>query len=63
MPKIEKMIGKEKAISNISGDITELLDKYKDQINLMEFIGILESAKLSLFTECWLKNQNIRYLS
>jgi len=59
MPKIEKMIDKQTSLFELINELNELLNKHKNNLNMMELVGILESQKLSIFTEYWLKNNSI----
>jgi hypothetical protein len=59
MPKIENMINKETSLYILVHDLHELLNKHKNSLNMMELVGVLESQKLSIFTEYWLKNNSI----
>jgi uncharacterized protein YejL (UPF0352 family) len=59
MPKIEKMIDKQTSLFELVNELQELLNKHKNNLNMMELVGILESQKLSIFTEYWLKNNQI----
>ena len=62
MPKIEKMIDKEASLFELVNELHELLNKHKNNLNMMELIGILESQKLSIFNECWLKNNSFEII-
>jgi hypothetical protein len=62
MPKIEKMIDKQTSLFGLINELNELLNKHKNNLNMMELVGILESQKLSIFTEYWLKNNSIEII-